>query len=270
MGLTSLAQYQAAAPIVGLNPANFVPQSLYAQVNTAAQNNKPQGFSGDFITPCTSNLIVRGIVYYKNNVGDCGSPTQIDLTNVELTQGAGQIASGIAAMAGAAIPGIGAAVQAITQIFQHHAQAVADEQTTLCGMAGVINQVIPYVDSLVRTGKMSPSAAAQGLANYINQVRGQLQSIQKVCNAACVYSAILQAHAEFAAVYYPAIAPVQFSAHSPGGSPSSLGTPPGGIIQVGNIVDGENSSAALNPLSDNTTVIIVAVIVVILILMVAL
>lgn len=223
----------AIAPLCGLPPRNFVDPSLYDQCLTVAKRNVPPGAPSDWVSVCQGSLIVRGIIYYHAVPGDCGRPANLDFQNAELAGVGGQIATGIASMAGSTLPGIGIAVQALQQIFQHHAEAVANEQNTICKVAGVINQVFAYYDAKVKSGDISPSAAYTGLQTFIAQANGQLATIEKQCNAACVYTAILSAHADFAKSYYPAIAPASFFSHMPGGAPSSLGSVPGGVIKVG-------------------------------------
>jgi hypothetical protein len=229
----SVSSTLGIAPACGLSPSRFVPQSLQSQAATVAQNNVPPGAPSDFVPYCTACLIARGIIYFKNVPGDCGSPTTLDFSSAQLTGQAGQVASGIAAMAGATLPGIGAAVTAIEDIFEAHAQAVANEQSTICKVAGIINQVFAYYDTLVAQGRLDPSSAYSGMQTFLAQANEQLQTIFKKCNAACVYQGILKAHAQFAQTYYPAIAPIQASSHAPGAPPAALGTVPGGVIQVG-------------------------------------
>ena len=153
------SQYESAAVAVGLPASNFVPQSLRSIASSVAQNSVPSKAPSTFVTACTASLICRGIIYFKSNPGDCGSPTGLDLENAQLTGLAGNAASaglsvaskiagaasGISGIAGAALPGIGIAVQVLTQIFANHAAAVADEQTTICKVALLINQVIPFM-----------------------------------------------------------------------------------------------------------------------------
>lgn len=136
-------------------------------------------------------------------------------------------------MAGAVLPGIGIAVQTISQIFAHHAEAVANEQKTICSVLAVMNQVIGYYDKQVRAGNLSPSAAYAGMQNFIGQVDEQLSTIEKPCNSACVWTGVLQAHADFCQSYYPAIAPLGLFSHAPGGAPSLLDSVPGGVILSG-------------------------------------
>ena len=246
----TLAQWLAIAPLCGLPAANFAPPSFYADALTAAKNNVPPGAPSDFVAACQPALIARGIIYYKIAPGDCGRATPLGLGNAQLTQEAGSAASsgisiaaqlagagsGIASMAGAVLPGIGIAVQAITSIFAAHAQAVANEQKTICSVAAVINQAFAYYDGLVKKGKLSPSAAIAGMQTFISQVNGQLQTIEKKCNAACVYEGQLAAHVTFLNSYYPAIAPASIFSAAPGASVLSLGGVPGGVLRVGESV----------------------------------
>lgn len=224
--------YLDNAPAVGLLSSNFVPQALRSQCSNVAQNSVPPSAPSTFVTACTASLIIRGILYFKNTPGDCGTPTQLNLTASQATSAIGGVAVGIASMAGAALPGIGAAVNAIATIFANHAKAVATEQSTICAVANVINQVIPYYDALVRAGKISPSTAYAGMQNFLNQVNAQLAAIEKTCDAACVYQGILKAHSAFVQTYWPQIAPPQVSSHAPGAPPVSI-TAPGGVVTVG-------------------------------------
>lgn len=243
----TVQNYLDSAPLVGLPASNFVPQSLRSQCATVANNSVPPSAPSTFPVVCQASLIIRGIFYFKSNPGDCGSPTQLNLTDANLTQISGAAAqsgvkiaaslagagSGIASMAGAVLPGIGVAVQAITTIFSNHAKAVATEQAVICSVSQVINQVIPHYDALVRSGQISPSTAYAGMQTFFNQVAAQLAQIEKTCDAACVYQGILKAHAAFVQMYYPQIAPASAASHAPGAAPSSI-TSPGGVVSVGN------------------------------------
>jgi len=247
---STLAGWLAIAPTAGLSTQNFVPTSLYAQALTVGQRHIPAGASATWPILCQAFLISRGMIYWESQPGDCGS-SDFDVSSLgfQATQAGGQVASGIAAMAGASLPGIGAAVQAITQIFQNHANAVITEEKTLCQMMGVINTVIPYYDRQVALGNISPSDALAGMQNYLAQVQAKLSTIAKKCNAACVYIGTLQAHADFCGIYYPLLAPAQNSPHAPGAPPSTVGTVPGGVIQVGTVGGSAVGSALTQPVN---------------------
>ncbi len=241
-----VSDYLAVAPQCGLPSNNFVPQSLWDTCATVAQRNVPAKAPKGFVTLATACLIARGMIYWKSNPGDCGTASRVDLSNSQITGEVGGAISGIASMAGASLPGIGVAVQAIESIFAHHAQAVAKEQQTICSVLRVMNQVFRYYDQQVRSGEISPSTAYAGMQTYISQVTERLQTIYKVCNSACVWIGVLQAHSDFVEVYYPAIAPMQASAHAPGGAPSAYGTTPGGVIQVGGATIAQFVNDAVN------------------------
>jgi hypothetical protein len=224
----------ATAPAYGLPAANFVPVDFRSQCTLIAQKHTPAGVDASFPEWCANMLIARGIMARHKVPGDCEYGGSVDFSDVQIAQGAGQIAGNIASMAGASIPGIGSAISLIANIFAHHDMAVANEQKVICQVAGVINQVIAYYDRQVKIGAVSPSAAYGGMQSFFQQCKAHLQSIYKSCNAACWYSAVLDAHADFVTTYYPYIAPVQAAAHAPGAAPSALGTVPGGVVQVGN------------------------------------
>lgn len=215
----TVGQWLAIAPLCGLPVANFVPTNFQAQAQAAAQRNVPAGIpvnsKARFVTQATAMLIARGIIYFKAVPGDCGRATPIGTGE---SQGEQAAVAGISAMAGAALPGIGPFINAIAGIFgAAHAAAVAKEQTTICQVAGVINQVFAYYDAQVRTGKISPSTAYAGIQNFMQQVSEQLQTIEQTCNAACWTQGFLAAHSDFVEYYYPAIAPPSIFPGVPGG-----------------------------------------------------
>ncbi len=225
----TVAQWLAIAPICGLPASRFVPTSLQTQAQTVAQRHLPSGAPSDWVTVCTASLIARGIIYYKNVPGDCGTPPQVS-PNAEQTVG------GITAMAGSTLPGIGPFVSAIGSVFSvlgaTHAKAVANEQAIICQVAGIINQVFYYYDAQVANGNLSPSTAYAGMQNFLAQAQAQLSTIAKPCNASCVYEGILAAHADFVQSYYPTLAPESsvYEPQAPGAAPPALGGYPGGVV----------------------------------------
>ena len=231
----TLSDYKANAPATGLSPSNFVASQFESLALSTAQNHVPTKAPSTFPVACQASLVCRGIIYFKNTPGDCGSPTQIDLSDASIAGSVGNIATGIASMAGATLPGIGPAVQALQQIFAAHAQAVANEQATICKVSQLINQVIPYYDQFVKRGLISPSTAYAGMQTYLNQAASLLATIEKSCNASCVYTAILQAHSDFVKSYYPQIAPLGGATHAPGAPPATPSKGPGQVILSGSV-----------------------------------
>jgi len=227
----------ATAPAYGLPAANFVPLEFQPQCTTIAQKHMPTGTDSSWTVWCANMLIARGLMARHSVPGDCENGGSVDFSDVQITQAAGQIANGIASMAGASLPGIGQALQLIEGIFAAHAQAVANEQKVICQVAGIINQVLAYYDKQVKSGAISPSAAYAGMQSFLNQCNAQLQTIfKKSCDAACWYMGVIAAHADFVQSYYPYIAPVQAAPHAPGAAPAVNGTTPGGVVQVGSAI----------------------------------
>ena len=224
----------ATAPAYGLPAANFVPLDFQPQCLTVATRHQPAGADSTFPQWCANQLIARGLMARHSVPGDCEYGGGVDFSEVQITQGAGQIAGGIASMAGASLPGIGQALSIIENIFAAHAQAVANEQKVICQVAGIINQVLAYYDQQVKSGNLSPATAYKGMQSFLNQCNARLQTIfKKSCDAACWYMAAIAAHADFVQSYYPYLAPVQLGAHAPGAAPAADGTVPGGVIQIG-------------------------------------
>lgn len=241
----SWQQILTLAPQFGLPPGNFAPSSMYDQAQISAQRNPPPNpssikYKGRVysVTPlCTACLIARGIIYWRTGNVPCSANVTLDLSaqNAEVT-GIGNAVLGIASMAGASLPGIGPAINAIESIFKGiiagHAQAVAMEQNTICQVAGVINKVFAHYDGLVRDGSISVAQAVAGIQSYIAQVNGQLAKISRTnpTNEGTIIQSILSAHADFAHSYYTEIAPASFFTGAPGSAPLGLSGIPGGIV----------------------------------------
>lgn len=233
-------QWLAAAAQCGLagrrNPLDPF-TSLYPEIAT---RNAPRNVSPDFPTVVEASLIARGLIYFKNSPGDCGTPTPLDLENASFAKAGGSVASsglslglGLAgiggAAAGAATAGLSVAITAVVEIFTHHAEAVANEQATICKVAGVTNQIIPHIDRLVATGAISPADGVGQMENFVEQLNAQLGTIEKTCNAACFYQGVMDAHADFVKTYYPALAPPQIAPVAPFSPPVADHNAPGGV-----------------------------------------
>jgi hypothetical protein len=194
-----------------------------------------------------ASLRVRGFPYWKTTIGDCPAPSAAAQSlGVTLGVQGGQIAStaGLSALetagviSGPATLGIGAAVgfaiAGIEDIISHHAAAVSKEQTTLCYIAGTINQTLPQIDSAVASGTITPAQGASLVSQLMDKMKPILATIQQVCNAACVYSGVLSGHTAFAPIYYAQIAPMRVLAQSPGGAPTAFGSNPAGVPAMAN------------------------------------
>lgn len=157
-------------------------------------------------------LRTRAVLYYKNQPGDCGSPSQPNTGASDIEAGA-QIGGAIASSFGAAIPGLGSIISLITSIFEAHAQAVATEQATLCQVSGQATQGIKAIDAAVIAGKITPAQGLQAMQQLSQICASGLSKIAKnSTDAANYYVGIMNAHSAFAPYYYAAVAPVGVSA----------------------------------------------------------
>jgi hypothetical protein len=189
-----------------------------------------------------ASLRLRGFPYWKNQIGDCPLPTsktsgvgaQLGIQSTQIASTAGLTALETAGiLSGPATLGIGAAVgfaiAGVEDLLQHHSVAVANEQNTLCFITGNMNATIPKIDAAVASGLITPDEGTSLIKQLVQQMRPALQTIEQVCNAACVYSGVLNGHVAFAPVYYKQIAPMRVIAQSPGAAPTAFGSNPGGV-----------------------------------------
>lgn len=231
---------------MGLQPYGAIGNgNVDAWVKAAVAQSKPSGAPGDYNVSCEANVRARGIIYYHTNPGDCGAPQAVSGIGTPQVVGlSGSASSGVVGglgvagvIGGAATLGIttaiSVAVGAIEGIFAHHAQAVANEQATICQVINYFNPLVARLDAAVRAGAISSDDGITYLTQIANSARNGLAEIMKICNASCVYQGTLLAHIYFAKNFYPAIAPVSIFPQQPSGPPDGLGTPPGGVTITG-------------------------------------
>lgn len=93
--------------------------------------------------------------------------------------------------------GISALIGIFPMIFQHHAQAVALENRTICAAVPAANNALDVIMNAVATGAATPQQAISALHSVENDFGSQVQSILKdsssKCNAACVWKLELRA-----------------------------------------------------------------------------
>jgi len=144
--------------------------------------------------------------YWKSRPGDCGGSysgsfgpgRQIGVGIGLASQGA-DFANTAFGLAGAAesvanaIPIVGQIASVFTSIFsgleQHHAQAVALEQSTLCQAVPAFNAALDSIDQQYRLGQLSGQQAIQALETLYQQMNQGLAQIERTgkCNASCVF-----------------------------------------------------------------------------------
>ncbi|HLZ52070.1 MAG TPA: hypothetical protein VKP61_15090 [Candidatus Acidoferrum sp.] len=153
--------------------------------------------------------------YWKNTPGDCSSASSTGAFGVTQQAGAyagigvqgAQLGAQIAGTVGTvanAIPIIGSVISVITAgfsaIFAGHAQAVAREQSTLCGAVPFAQNAMERLDASYKIGTLSGPQIAQALETIYQQFAAGVEPIiqpadesfsdaiaQHHCNAACVY-----------------------------------------------------------------------------------
>lgn len=227
--------------VPGLQPYNSNDPNANA-ITAAVAQSKPSGAGSDYQTAGEACLRAGGILYWTATGAPCQFPTVSGgVTSGQVVGLSGSAASGIfgglgaaGIIGGAATLGITAAISlavgGIETIFANHAAAVANENHTICQVAGYFNGAKAQIDAAVRSGQITSDQGVTYLTQVANQAKSGLASIMKVCNASCVYGGILQAFINFARTWYDSIAPRNLpTPQAPGGPPTSWGTPPGGV-----------------------------------------
>jgi len=184
------------AEVGALYDANDPFASYY---QTIANNENPQGApvgNTAFIEAC---LRYRGIIYFKQRPGDCGTAVRTVSTSAAAEEVVG------AAISKSGIPFAGT-IGSIVGIFgAHHQAAVNTEQATICDVANKANQGISQLDSAVYNGVVSIQDGIMYMGNAMQQLIAELGTIEKSCNAACVMQSVCRAHVDFAKIFYAAI-----------------------------------------------------------------
>jgi hypothetical protein len=247
---TTLTGYYACeAPAFG-SPA-FNPNDPNAgAIQAAVAQSVPAGIpnASAYKIACEAMLRAGRLFYQKSTPGDCGSPSALPgITSGQITGLAGTGASALTGVIGAAgiiggaatlgiTSAISVAVAGIEDIFAHHAQAVANEQDTICRVMLYFNGAKQSIDSAVRNAQISSDAGMAYLKQVIQSAKTGLQTIVKTCNAACWYIGYLNAFSNYSTTWYDTIAPTNvIFAQAPGGPPTGMGTPPGGVtVMPGN------------------------------------
>lgn len=104
-------------------------------------------------------------------------------------------AAGTGAILGVATMGAGVLFAVLSMIFQHHAQAVRQEQGLGCAAIAAANNSLNLIQQAVQNGQMTPATASAGL----DQLQSQFNSYvapsvgHNPCNADCELTVLLSA-----------------------------------------------------------------------------
>lgn len=186
--------------------------AIYPQITA---RNKPSGLpSPDFDNEAEACLRFRGLIYWKQTPGDCGSwtsRTSAIPTNASTTSQAD--VENISDAAISHIPVIGGIIAAIFGgIFQEHEQAVQAEQTNICNVSLSANASIYSIDAAVAAGTITAAEGISAMQQVATQLIAQLQQTVKTpTDASVYYQGFLRAHVDFANTYYAALAPAGIS-----------------------------------------------------------
>lgn len=245
---TIIAKYASLWPIL---------QSKYAGSGPLTDcGNTAQNFAGG---------ISSRQLYYGGTCGPSGPSGGLIASGV-----AGQAGGALAAFgkAGSAVPVVGSIVESLASVFsaitQHHTQAVANEQQTICYVVQQFNQYLPQIDNAVASGQISAQQGIDAVTQLCSTLKQALAPVSGVgrsghpCNAGCCFGLELDAHAEFVQHFYPDLSP-NYSAPAPsapnsnsyigpvqtGGGTSALvlSMAPAGIVPDGNVSFGWGSIA---------------------------
>jgi hypothetical protein len=178
----------------------------YAAIINAAKPSAVPGGAGQpgYGFLCEACLRARAILYYKSSPGDCGTTPPAQATPNEAASVGGSLASSALSF----IPGVGAIIGAIEGIFAEHAQAVANEENTLCSVSTNATAAIKQIDAAVAGGQITPAQGIAAMQQVVTTANQGLATIEKTpSDAAAYYVGVMQAQAGFAQIYYPALAP---------------------------------------------------------------
>ena len=114
------------------------------------------------------------------------------------------------ALLGPITAGIGLIALPFMYIFMHHAQAVAKEQGTICGVAVGYNDFADAVEQALAQGKIGIQDALTALTQTIAQAQSMLDPVAQTgpCNAGCGFKYALDAlNLQAREKIYPALVP---------------------------------------------------------------
>jgi hypothetical protein len=227
-GSNTVAWWLAIAHQEGLGGAASDPFNSY-YANIVAQAGQGTGDTSTDQTVwaawCEACLRSRGLVNAEialTGAPPCGQPPSVDVAQqVGLTAAGG--AAGV-------IPGLGAAVGALEDIFTAHSVAVNLEDSVACSVCAEFNSEIGQIDAAVRTGEITPTQGVAYVSSLASQLIAVLQPHSKKGDGYTGYMCCLRAHVAFAPIFYAGTAPGNVvQPLAPGKAPTALGSLPGQV-----------------------------------------
>lgn len=207
--------------------------ATYPQV--AAKNNpyvKGSKWYQPFNNFAEACMRARAVLFCNSSPGDCeggqviigadNSTSRLVGTIGNLGIQGAQIGGELAGLTGAALGTLGAVtagagfvLSAVISAFQQHAQAVARQATALCELAPEMSGYILQIDGAVQSGEITIAQAQGGIAQLATAFQNAIASLEKNCNAFCMYRALIQCVSDITPFYYQAVAPLASAPSSP-------------------------------------------------------
>lgn len=203
------------------DPLTYTYPIVAKRYNPYASGSKWYGPFNNFAEACMRS---RAILFCNQSPGDCGVSSQsleasntaqfvgqIGSTGIEAAQTVGTLAklTGTAAsILGSVTAGAGFVLSAIVSAFQRHAQAVANQSHALCELAPEMTQNIAEIDASVAAGRDSATDAANAIAQLAAEFQNAIASLEKNCNAFCMYHALIECVSAITPYYYEALPPL--------------------------------------------------------------
>lgn len=177
-------------------------QPRFTEDQVATYADRAGASGADWIRPMTiAFLRVNRIIYWKNTpnglVGDCGGTTNTNSGTL------------VAAKVTSQLPILGSLISGILGIFGGaHAQAVINEQATLCNVAVQYDQFADAMEQALAQGQIPLQDALARLKSVTDSLEQGLASIEKKYNAPYGYNRAVNALALFnKEVVYPSLVP---------------------------------------------------------------
>lgn len=215
----------------GLTLGTLTPQQVADQVFPASKvRNTPgfnQGVRDSVLAAATSGRMATPDSSTCGSVGSGSNTVKLVQTGAGLAlTGASIGLTAAGAITAAALApwtlGISALIGIFPMIFQHHAQAVALENRTICAAVPAANNALDVIIQAVASGAATPQQAIAALqsveSDFGSQVAPILKSSSSKCNAACVWK--LELHAAVLAL----TSQLQDLANAPAGSTPAAAT----------------------------------------------
>ena len=181
----------------GLTPQPLADQNTMMTI--AAQNGASSSGALNW-TMCMAMvfLITRRFPYWKNAPGDCGNAGTYTFSGTDAGISAGLKTAAITDPEPIS-KGILTGFSVIAGLFgAAHQQAVINEQSTLCNVAGSFNQSMQYLEQYVKSGAMTTDQASATLSQIAQQLDQALAGIAKTASdAAAGYRIALRALVAF-------------------------------------------------------------------------